>query len=45
MIKVLAVELKTQFTCFGENTEKYLPFTVLIENQVTRIDKNGEENA
>ena len=27
----------------GENTEKYITFTVLIEKQVTRIDKNGEE--
>ena len=27
----------------GENTEKYITFTVLIEKEVTRIDKNGEE--
>ena len=28
---------------FGENTEKYKTVTVLIEKEVTRIDKNGEE--
>ena len=30
-------------TCFGENTEKYINFTVPVEKEVTRIDKNGEE--
>ena len=27
----------------GENTEKYITFTVPIEIEVTKIDKNGEE--
>ena len=27
----------------GENTENCLTFTVSIEKEVTRIDKNGEE--
>ena len=36
-------ELAEEFTCLGENTEKYITFTVPIENEVTRIDKNGEE--
>ena len=27
----------------GENIEKYINFTVPIEKEVTRIDKNGEE--
>ena len=31
------------FTCLGENTEKYIAFTVPIEKEVTKIDKNGEE--
>ena len=31
--------------CFGENTEKYKTIAVLIEKEVTRIDKNGEEIA
>ena len=41
--KELAEEFKKQFTCVDENTEKYITFTVPIEKEVTRIDKNGEE--
>ena len=43
IIKELAQEFQKQFTCLGENTEKYITFTVPIEKEVTRIDKNGEE--
>ena len=43
IIKELAEEFKKQFTCLGENTEKYIIFTVPIEKEVTRVDKNGEE--
>ena len=43
MIKKLAEEFKKQFTSLGENTEKYITFTVPIEKEVPRIDKNGEE--
>ena len=43
IINELAEEFKKQFTCLGENTEKYLTFTVPIEKEVTRIDKNREE--
>ena len=43
MIKDLAEEFTKQFNCLGENTEKYIAFTVPIEKEVTRIDKNGEE--
>ena len=50
IIKELAEEFKKQFTCLGENTEKYITFTVPIEKENTRIwrifceeyDKNGE---
>ena len=35
--------LKKQLTCLGENNEKYKTFTVPMEKEVTRIDKNGEE--
>ena len=42
-MKELAEECKKQFTCLGENTKKYITFTVPIENEVARIDKNGEE--
>ena len=41
--KELAEELKTQFTCLGENTVKYITFTVQIEKDITRICNNGEE--
>ena len=34
---------KKQFNCLEENTEKYITFTVPIEKEVIRIDKNGEE--
>ena len=43
IIEELAEEFKKQFTCLGENTEKYITLTVSIEKEVTRIDKNGEE--
>ena len=43
IIKELAEELKKQFTCLGENTEKYITFAVPMEKKVTRVDKNGEE--
>ena len=43
MIKKLAEELQIQFTCLAENSEKYITFTVPIEKEVTRINKNREE--
>ena len=43
IIKELAEELKKQFASLGENTEKYITFTVPIEKEVTRIDKNVRE--
>ena len=43
IIKELVEEFKKQFTCLGENTGKYITFTVPIEKEVMRIDKNGEE--
>ena len=43
IIEKWAENFKKQFSCFGENTEKYLTFTVPIEQKVTRINKNGEE--
>ena len=43
IVKKLTEEFKKQFTCLGENTEKHITFTVPIENEVTRTDKNGEE--
>ena len=43
IMKELAEESKKQFTCLGENSKKYITFTVLIEKKVTRIDKNGKK--
>ena len=43
IIKEPAEEFKKQFTCLGENNEKYITFTVPIEKEVTKIDKNAEE--
>ena len=40
-MKELAEEFKKQFT--RENTEKYKTFTVSIEKEVTRINKNEKE--
>ena len=43
IIKELAEEFKKQFTCFEENTEKYITFTFLIEKEVTIVDNNGKK--
>ena len=39
----MAEEFKKQFTYLRENPEKYITFTVSIEKEVTRINKNGEK--
>ena len=43
IVTELADEIIKQLTCLGENTEKYITFTVPIEKEVTRIKKNWEE--
>ena len=43
IIKELAEEFERQFTSLGEDTEKYIPFSVPIKKEVTRIDKKGKE--
>ena len=43
IINELAEEFENYFSCFRENTEKYITFTVSIE-KVTRTDKNGKIN-
>ena len=42
-MKVVTNEFKKQFTCLGESTEKYIAFTIPIEKEVARIDKNEKE--
>ena len=39
IIKQLAEQFEEQFTCLGENTGKYITFTILIEKKFTRIEK------
>ena len=43
IIKKLGEYFRKQFTCLRKSNEKYATFTVPIEKEVTRIDKNGEE--
>ena len=42
-MKELAEQFEKRFTSLGDNTEKYITFTVPIKKKVIRIDKNGEE--
>ena len=44
MIKQLANEFEEQFECLGENKEKYKKFSVPIEKEVIKIDKDGDES-
>ena len=39
----MAEELKKTFICLGENAKNCITFAVLLEKEVTRIDKNGEK--
>ena len=42
-VKELAEEREQQFNCVGENNKKCVTFTVQIEKEVARSDKNGKE--
>ena len=44
IIKELADEFEVQFEGLGENTEKYKPFLVSIEKEITNVDKEGNES-
>ena len=44
IVKELGEEFEGQFTCLGECTEKYVPFSVPIEKYVTSIDKKWGKN-
>ena len=39
IIHKIAEELERQFTCFGENTEKYITCPVLLEKKVQKMIK------
>ena len=43
IIKELPEEFKKNFTCLGENSKKYITFTVPVEKKVIRIDAIGAE--
>ena len=43
IIKELAKEFEGQFECLGENTEKYITFSVSIKKEITKIGKDGSE--
>ena len=43
IIKEVAEESEGQHNCLGENTEKYITFSVLMEEEVAGIDKNRIE--
>ena len=40
---MVAEKFEKQFTCLGENTEKYITFRIPVEKEVPRTDKNGAE--
>ena len=39
----MAKEFEKQFTCSGENTEKYISLQFQQKKEIIRIDRNGEE--
>ena len=43
IIKELAEEYEEEFECLGENTEKYITFSVPIKKEITKKDKNGND--
>ena len=43
IIKELAEESEGEFECLGENTEKYITFSVPIKKETTKKDKNGND--
>ena len=43
VIKELAEKLEGEFESLGENTEKYVTFSVPIKNEITKIDKDSND--
>ena len=43
IIKELAEEFEGEFECLGENTEKYIIFSVPIKKEITKKDKKGND--
>ena len=44
VIKELANKFEGQLKCLGENTEKYKSFSIATAEEVTNIDKHGNES-
>ena len=44
VIKELVNKFEGQFECLGESTEKYKAFSVPIEKEVIKIDKDGNKS-
>ena len=42
-IKELAEVFKGEFECLGENTEKYITFSIPIKKEIAKKDKNGDD--
>ena len=43
IIKELAKEFEGELECLGENTEKYITFSVPTKKQTTKKNKNGND--
>ena len=43
IIKELAEEFEGEFECLGENTEKYITFSVPIKKEITKKYNNGND--
>ena len=43
VIKELVGEFEGEFECLGENTEKYITFSVPMKKEITKIDKYGND--
>ena len=43
--KDLAKEFEGEFQCLGENTEKYITFSVLIKKEITKKEKDGSDSS
>ena len=43
IIKEFPEEFEGEFECLGENTEKYITFSVPIKKEIAKKDKNGND--
>ena len=43
IIKELAEEFEGEFECLGQNTEKYITFSLPIKKEITKKDKKGND--